>query len=216
MSSAAPERSEVPARRLLGTLGLAGAIAGLLIVLVYQWAEPRIASHRARVLQLAVQEVLHDPARFETLFVHDGSVHTGAPAGVDTAGLERVYLGYDDAGAPVGFAVTAAKPGFQDVIQLIFGFDPRTGRLLGMKVLQSLETPGLGDKIEKDSTFVAAFEGVAAPLLPVKRGAAAGEAGEVEMITGATISSRTVIEAINAALDRLRPLLEAYMAREGS
>jgi electron transport complex protein RnfG len=179
-------------------------------VLAYGWAQPRIEAHQAAVLRLAVQEVLRQPARYDALFVHDGRIAATLPAGVDSAGVERVYLGYDDAGRPVGFAVVTSKAGFQDQIRVIFGYDAATRRLLGMKVLESKETPGLGDRIEKDSAFVSAFRGVATPLLGVKSGAGRSEENEVDMITGATISSRTLIDAINAALARLGPLLEAY------
>jgi electron transport complex protein RnfG len=207
----AVEPPAVPAWRLLGTLGGAGALAGLLIVSVYGWAQPRIEAHQARVLRLAIEEVLHQPERYDRLFVHDGRITAELPAGVDSAGVERVYLGFDGS-EPVGFAIVTAKAGFQDVIRLIFGYDPRTRELLGMKVLESKETPGLGDKIEKDSAFVAEFRGVVTPLAGVKSGAGRGEPGEVDMITGATISSRTIIDAINQALGRLAPLIDAWPA----
>ena len=110
--------------------------------------------------------MLHQPERYDRLFVHDGRITAELPAGVDSTGVERVYLGFDGS-EPVGFAIVTAKAGFQDVIRLIFGYDPRTRELLGMKVLESKETPGLGDKIEKDSAFVAEFRGVVTPLAGV-------------------------------------------------
>jgi electron transport complex protein RnfG len=83
-----------------------------------------------------------------------------------------------------------------------------------MQVLENKETPGLGDKIEKDASFVAEFDGAKAPLVGVKAGAGVGEPEEVDMITGATISSRAVIEIINHRLERLDPLLRTYVAEE--
>jgi electron transport complex protein RnfG len=79
-----------------------------------------------------------------------------------------------------------------------------------MMVLESKETPGLGDKIEKDEAFVSQFDGAIAPLLGVKSGAGTGDPSEIDMITGATISSRTIINIINETLERLGPLIEAY------
>jgi len=87
--------------------------------------------------------------------------------------------------------------------------------VLGMKVLASRETPGLGDKIEKDSDFVSQFDGPEVPLVGVKSSRSTGAANEVDMITGATISSRTVITIINRRLERLRPILEAYVEGGG-
>jgi len=207
-----PVRPEVPAVRLIATLASAGAVAGLLIVAVFQWAQPRILAYQAQVLREAVQEVLGGPERYETLFVIDGTLSADLPAGADSMALDRVYRGYAADGEPVGFAIVGAEPGFQDVIRLIFGYDPDTGQILGMKVLESKETPGLGDKIEKDTSFVAGFAGAAAPIVGVKKGSGTGLPTEVDMVTGATISSRAVIDIINHRLELLGPIIKRYNA----
>lgn len=203
-----PKRA-APSTRLLATLGGAGLIAGFLIVFVYRATLPAILAHKAEVLRAAVEEVLKAPDRYDTLYVYQDALVRRPPPDIDTAGLERVYLGYRDTGEPVGLAIAAAEPGFQDLIGLIFGYDPATGRILGMRVLESKETPGLGDKIEKDQSFVAQFDGAEPPLVGVKPGAG-DTPGEIDMITGATISSRTVIRIINHALERLQPALDGY------
>jgi electron transport complex protein RnfG len=195
------------------TLSVAGAVAGLAIVLVFGWADPRIQAHRARVLREAVREVLDAPDRYKTLYVTAGGLSATPPPGVDTLAAEKVFLGYDAAGQPIGYAITGSEPGFQDFILLIFGYDAVAGRVLGMKVLESKETPGLGDKIIKDEEFVAGFRDAAAPLVGVKAGRRTGDEHEVDIITGATISSRTVIGIINHRLETLEPLLAAHRAR---
>ncbi|MEJ2539964.1 MAG: FMN-binding protein [Gemmatimonadota bacterium] len=199
--------------RLVATLAVAGAVAGFFIVLVHLWSQPRIEAYQARVLGEAVQEVLGGPETTTTFYLHEGDFTRSPPASVDTAGLDRIYVGYDDAGGVMGIAAAAAEPGFQDVIRLIFGFDPGSGHVLGMKVLESKETPGLGDKIVKDSAFVSEFRGVQAPLQGVKPARATGGPNEVDMITGATISSEAVVDIINhrvAALEgALRSLWDA-------
>lgn len=200
--SVPPTRPPTSAGRLVATLSVAGALAGLVIVLVHQWSQPRIQAHQARVLAEAIQEVLGAPERTETLFLHDGTFSADAPP-ADTASLDRIYAGYGGDGSLVGVAAVAGEPGFQDIIRLIFGYDPTTGQVLGMKVLESKETPGLGDKIEKDSSFVAEFSPVDVPLVGVKSGAGTGAPGEVDMITGATISSRAIIDIINHRLEAL-------------
>lgn len=208
----APSLPEVQSNRLLATLGTAGALAGLLIVFVFQATAPAIEAHKAEVLRQAIHEVLKAPDSYDTLFVTEGGLVVDPPDGADVRTLEQVYLGFR-AGQPIGFAIAAGKPGFQDVIRLIFGYDPTTGTVLGMKVLESKETPGLGDKIEKDSTFVRQFDGATPPLTGVKRGRAGDDRSKVDMITGATISSRTVIQIIDDALARLGPLLDYEVRR---
>ncbi len=103
--------------------------------------------------------------------------------------------------------------GFQDEISLIFGYDPNTKRLLAMKILGHKETPGLGDRIEKDTAYTSQFGRVKAPLVPVKRGnAKPNDSTNVQTITGATISSKAVIKIISTAISRWDPLLAAVPA----
>jgi electron transport complex protein RnfG len=194
------------------TLAVAGGVAGFFIVLVHLWSQPRIEAYQARVLGEAVQEVLGGPETTSPFFLHEGAFTPSPPSSADTASMDRVYVGWDEAGTPVGIAAAAGEPGFQDIIGLIFGFDPGSGDVLGMKVLESKETPGLGDKIIKDSAFVREFRGVQTPLEGVKPARATGAGNEIDMITGATISSQAVVDIINnrvAALEgALRTLWE--------
>ena len=194
--------------RLVATLGGAGALAGALIVIAFFLTQPAIEAHRARRLNAAITEVLRGPARYDTLYVVGGALRRDPPPGKNPKTLEKVYLGHAADGSPVGYAVVAQEPGFADVVRVIFGYDPATKKLLGMKVIESKETPGLGDLIEKKKEFVSQFTGRTAPLKGVKAGAGKGDPSEVDLITGATISSRTVVRIINNALARLGPALK--------
>ena len=76
-------------------------------------------------------------------------------------------------------------------------------------MLDSKETPGLGDKIFKDQTFVDQFfAGPETPLVGVKAGAGKGLPNEIDTITGATISSKVVIDIINHGLEEWRPVID--------
>jgi electron transport complex protein RnfG len=86
-----------------------------------------------------------------------------------------------------------------------------------MKVLESKETPGLGDKIFKDQAWVDQFfDGPQTPLVPVKPGSGKGLPGEIDTITGATISTKAVIAIINNALAEWEPVLESGIPEEGT
>ena len=204
------QRPQVKSGRLIGTLGFFGAIAGLLIVVAFQWAQPRILADKAAVLEGAVNEVLGAPQTLQTLFVVNGALTETAPAGVDTTTLERLFVGYDANGKRVGYAITGAEAGFADVVSVIFGYDAQSKQLLGMKVVDNKETPGLGDKIVKDTIFVNEFRSAVTPLKGVKIGAGKGGREEIDMITGATISSRVVISIINNKLKQVEPMLRQY------
>ena len=202
------EHKHTPAWKLLLTLVIAGAAAGWLIVTVYNITLPAVQKHAAEQVDAAVREVLEAPARWDTLYLVGGALTAKLPAGRDGAEAPQAFVGYDGSGKRIGVAITAAEPGFQELINLMIGFDPATGALTGYKVLDEQETPGLGQRIETDTNFTHQFPGRVAPLEGVKRPPA--NANEVQTITGATISSRAVLRIINDAVAKWRPLVQAY------
>jgi electron transport complex protein RnfG len=203
-----PSKS-TPAWRLLVTLALAGALSGWLVVSVYNVTLPAVQKHAAEQAYAAVREVLKAPARWDTLYLVDNALTRTAPAKADLADIPKAFVGFDASGNRMGVAITAAEPGFQELLTLMIGFNPKGGTLIGFKVLDEKETPGLGDKIERDTAFGAQFTGRVAPLQGVK-GRAGKPPSEVQTITGATISSRAVIRIINNAVAKWRPLLDAW------
>jgi hypothetical protein len=58
--------------------------------------------------------------------------------------------------------------------------------------------------------FTDQFRGRVAPLRGVKGAEGGDDAGAVVMVTGATISSRTVVRGVNDAVARWQPLIDAY------
>jgi len=205
----APAPEEVSTFRLVATLAVAGVLAGLLIVLVNLHTKPIIDKYKAEQLQLAVYEVLPEVERYDTFYLVNDELSLSLPDGAKESEFKRVYIGRDANGETSGVAISRGESGFQDVIMVIFGYDPVAGTLSGMKILDSKETPGLGDKIFKDMNFVDQFfAGPQTPLLGVKPGAGKGQPNEIDMITGATISSKAVIGIINHALEEWKPILD--------
>ncbi|MCP4770223.1 MAG: FMN-binding protein [Planctomycetes bacterium] len=205
-----PEDNGASSAGIIATLAVAGMLAGLLLVVVYEATQPRILAYKEKMMKEAVGLVLQEPASFTTLYLVDGKLTLDLPEDAVEKDFEKVFVGYDEHNSPVGFAVVHNRAGFQDQVKVIFGYDPETGGMMGMKVLESKETPGLGDAIEKDMDFVGQFERVVAPLVGVKKGSGSGDPHEVDMITGATISARAVIRIINEAFERWEPLIKAY------
>lgn len=99
-------------------------------------------------------------------------------------------------GRAVGAAVeTFSDNGFSGRFTLIAGFDAN-GTLTGYKVLEHSETPGLGARMAE--WFCA--EGTAHNVLGTAKSlAVSADGGEIDAITGATITSRAFLEAINKA-----------------
>lgn len=199
---------------MLLTLSSSGAIVGLAIVLIYLWTLPSIERYKGGVIRGAIAEVLHEPARCDTLFIANGALVAQRPAGDPDVPIERIYAGYSADGTSLGYAIATTEVGFADPIEMIFGYEPKSHTLLGLKILVSKETPGIADKIEKPP-FLSQFAKAVAPLMGVKGGTAA-KPNDVAMISGATISSRAVIRGINKSIDRWQPLLTAYEQQHGS
>ena len=200
---------ETPAWKLLATLAVAGAAAGLLVVSVYRVTLPAIQRYASLKVDGAVREVLKAPVRWDTLYLMKGVLVATPPADADKRELTKAFVGFDQGGNRIGVAITADGPGFQETMSLMIGFDPATGALTGIKVLEEKETPGLGDKIENDPSFLAQFTGRIAPVVGIRTKAGDGTS-QVQTITGATISSRAVIRIVNAAIARWRPMVQEY------
>ncbi len=205
---------------MMVTLGIAGMFSGLAIVGIFLVTQPMIERNRAEALEAAIYRVL-EGARSRVAFVlREGKLARFESPDGSLPKEEAVYAGYDEAGALLGFAVPAEGPGFQDTIKLLYGYNVERERVVGMEVLESRETPGLGDKIIKDMNFVGNFRDLAVePKIVAVKGGRSQE-NQVDAISGATISSIAVCNIINNSnqlwLDRLAEAEGAAAAGNGS
>lgn len=208
-----PEPSSL---RLILTLGIAGFFSGLTLVTIYLWTLPVIEANKAAALREAVFQVLPGCASFQTLVLQEDRLvlQTEDPSQQIDAGTEKIFVGYDQAGTLIGFAIPGGEPGFQDTIQGILGYNPYQKLIIGFEVLESKETPGLGDKIIKDERFRLHLSALAVEpeIVAVKPGTKQAP-HEIETITGATISSKAVIRLLQKAIRRWQPFLERYVSQ---
>ena len=200
--------------RLLFTLAFFGALGGGILAYTYQKTLAPIRKFAGEKVEVAVKEVLGAPAKLDTLFLVGDKLSKTLPQGVDVLDATKVFIGINDKGEEIGVAVEESAPGFSSDVHLMVGFNPATSALTGFKVLSQTETPGLGDKIEKDPSFMKRFVGkLANPLTGTKN--ATTDPSTVQTITGATISSKAVIKVINKALGTWKPRLDAYAKESG-
>jgi electron transport complex protein RnfG len=196
MSADAGKQPAAPSSlRLVLTLAIAGLVSGIAIIGIYESTLPTITANKARELREAVFKVLPGVSRMQALVYRDGGIVSVPEPEKDEP---VVYGGYDEQGNFVGYAMPGAGPGFQDTIALLYGYRPREKQVVGMEILESRETPGLGDKIYKDADFVAEFSALSIEpeIVSVKKGTGT-QPNQVDSITGATISSKAVVRIIN-------------------
>lgn len=194
-ASAHMETTAPSSLRLIMTLAIAGLISGIAIIGIYETTLPTITANKARELRAAVFKVLPSASQMQQLVFRDGALVAAEELQKDE---RAIYGGYDQQGGFVGYAIPAAGPGFQDTIGLLYGYTPERKLVTGMEVLESRETPGLGDKIYKDADFVGSFRALSIDpeIVAVKKGTKS-QPNEIDAITGATISSKAVVRIIN-------------------
>jgi electron transport complex protein RnfG len=134
-----------------------------------------------------------------------------------------VYAGYDESGSLRGVAIEGAARGYADRMRLLYGYDPGCQCIVGFAVLQTHETPGIGDKISHDHAFLKNFEALDArlnaegtalahPIVAVRHGSK-NEAWQVDVISGATVTSRAVARALNDSAQQVLPRLVTQIDR---
>jgi electron transport complex protein RnfG len=97
-----------------------------------------------------------------------------------------------------GWVVQAAPSGFGGTISMVVGVHT-DGTVSGVSIIKMSETSGLGANASKES-FRAQFTGRSGQLAVSKDG------GEINALTGATITSRAVTSGVNSALEAVKTL----------
>lgn len=199
--------------RIQFVLVVIALVSGLSIALVHELTRPMVLAQRGGLLGGAALEVLPGAVSYR-IYARDAERGLTLLPGADGAEL---FLGLDGRGEPVGIAIVASGMGYQDTIQLVYGLDHGGDRLLGMRVVASRETPGLGSLIVDDENFVQGFAevvlqfdaaGEPQPLRLSER--ARYEQGEIDAISGATVSARAVARIISRSLAEWLPVLRAH------
>lgn len=165
----------------------------------------------------ALRERIADQARQRLEQTVLQVVPGGTTARAVTIAEQTVYRVEDAAGNVRGWATVAEGRGFQDRIRVLVGLSADGRTVTGLTILDSSETPGLGDRIQQPA-FRDQFTGQPSDR-PFARAGASGAAGSatqdvtgIHAVTGATISSLAVINAVNEQLGRIRDNLPGQAA----
>ena len=107
-----------------------------------------------------------------------------------------VVAALDKSGATIGYVVVNTAKGYGGDISVMTGVDI-DGKVTGVNILSHAETAGLGAKAT-EASFRDKFVGLVSDIAVSKD--RPGE-NSIDAITGATITSRAVTEAVNAAIE---------------
>lgn len=205
------------------TLFIVTAIMAAALGLVYSMTKDTITAQEEAKLLDAVAVVLPsdaDPDLTETV--------TKSENGEE---IPDYFVVRDSSGRVTGYATVCYGKGFSSTLEIMVGFTPN-GVITGTSVLQQLETPGLGERINEvraEGTLWTAIGGIFSPEdkpegpppvpwyqqqylglnaedLELVTGPADPSLNQIQAITGATITSRAftdgVREGVGAFLDR--------------
>lgn len=150
-------------------------LSGYLLAQAYKIAQPKIEEQKRLEEERLNSEIFPEGARFEHETVKDVNFITV----------------YDENGQPAGKIFDIKALGYGGTISVKAGFD-NTMKIRSVKISDHTETPGLGSKID-DNSFLDQFRGKEAGSLYLKKD---HTAGEIDAVTGATISSRAVTDGI--------------------
>jgi electron transport complex protein RnfG len=173
-------------------------VSAALIAATYQLTAERIAANQ----RAAERDKLHSilaPDAYDNDLIAD-SIEVTAPDRLGSPEPLTVYRARRN-GDPVAAILTVVAPdGYNGPIRLLVGIH-RSGRVIGVRVLEHNETPGLGDGIENDKTdWLKAFHGKDLDDPAVQDWAVRQDGGAYDALSGATVTSRAVVNAIRRAL----------------
>ncbi|OTA20086.1 electron transport complex subunit G [Xenorhabdus beddingii] len=180
-----------------------------LTAIVYSLTKDRITEqaalqHKVLLDQIVPPNLYDNKMQDECYLVTDNTLGNTQP--------HHLYLARKN-GIPVAAALESTAPdGYSGAIQLLVGAD-FSGKVLGVRVTEHHETPGLGDKIDtRISDWINTFSGKTVMSKDDHHWAVKKDGGEFDQFTGATITPRAVVNAVK----RTTLYLETVPARLSS
>ncbi len=161
-------------------LAIIVTISVILLIAVNSFTSKVVESRREEEVTSILEEIFPEMSRYEL----EGEVYT-------------IYQ--DD--IKTGYAFKASGSGYGGNIDILVGLDNDFG-IIGISILSQTETPGVGSRIT-ESSFTDQFKGLSASDI-----ALSSEGGKIDAITGATISSRAVVDAIKDKMVEIIDTLE--------
>lgn len=180
-------------------VGAVGAAAAFIVSTSYDFSKDRIAANERARLLASLNSVL-DP----TLREHDLTTIRLSVTDEELLGDEDpvdVFVALENGEPAAAVFASVAPHGYNAEIRLLIGISP-SGTVSGVRAVSHRETPGLGDAIEADkSAWIRQFNGTSLQMPPLAAWAVRkDEGGQFDSLTGATVTSRAVVNAVKNTL----------------
>ncbi|MDK2833027.1 MAG: H+/Na+-translocating ferredoxin:NAD+ oxidoreductase subunit [Methanolobus sp.] len=173
---------------IIGKLFLISAVAALMLAVTYIPTQAQLEQNIIAAQKAILADLVPEAANFDPV------------EGPENAAGDREVLYYravDGSGNIIAYAFFQQQVGSQGMIVVAGAVDSSFSNLLGMDVLSHVETPGLGAKITTPA-FKNQFRGV-----PMEQLALSRSGGSIDAITGATVSSQAVVNALDTKINEI-------------
>ncbi|MEA1986395.1 MAG: FMN-binding protein [Candidatus Marinimicrobia bacterium] len=184
--------------KMILVLTIITVISGVILSYWDSFTKPKIEAHRANKMDKLVRAILPDNDSIEELKI----------------GGKTIYKGIKD-DEIIGLVFKVEGGGYQDIISIIVGVSPDFSEINAIKILSQKETPGLGTKIVDDPSndnpawFTEQFKNLKIePEIIFVKGKEATKNNEIQAITGATISSKAVVNILNVGIANIKKMYE--------
>lgn len=183
-------------------LGAFAVGTALILGITFTATREPIAESQRQAEEKALLQVIGDTPFDNDLLNDLISLDSSMADSLNTQGSARVIRSGDKI---QGFIFPAVAPdGYSGNIGLVVGVDIE-GNLLGVRVVEHRETPGLGDKVDtQKSDWILQFSGLSLENPEETRWAVRKDGGQFDAFTGATITPRAVVNMIKTTLVEYR------------
>ncbi len=193
------KRQKVDFLRMALTLFGITAVVGVMLALVHSFTAPIVERSAEERLHESLNALMEDAAEFEEVEEFEKMVVLGEAR----VPVQEVYTALDAAAQPIGYCVRVTPNGYSDVIDMMVAID-QEGAVKSVRILSIADTPGIGMKVESNETFRFSVNGLTDTAKIVKT--TPTEKEEIQVISGATVSSSAYINGVNAAIEVVQVL----------
>lgn len=173
-----------------------------LLSAAYLWTRPTIEAAAAEEKMKLIDEVLPRKHYDNELLKDTVPVAPSAALGLDEA--STAYRARVDGKVSAVVLEAVAPDGYSGKIRLLIALGT-DGQLLGVRVTQHKETPGLGDYIEpkkdknKERPWITQFNGLTPTSFDEREWKVKKDGGRFDSMAGATVTPRAVVKAVRKA-----------------
>ena len=185
--------------RLALTLFVVAALVGTILSVVHFFTEPIVENSAEKRLNQSFLDMMGEESAMEAAVDYSqeivlGKVHIP---------IDTIYLAKDSSGNLIGYCVNVKPVGYSGIIDMLVGLDGE-GAVKDVEILSMTETSGVGTKIKTNKAFRASLIGLTDSAKIVTHTPKPKD--EVQVISGATISSTAYINGVNAAIEAVQIL----------